>query len=98
MYRDLREVYWLNGMKKDIEEFVGKCPNGQQVKVEHQKQGGLSQDISIPTWKWQYSNMDFIVRLPRTRHHSIWVIVDRMTKSTHFLSVKFSYLAEDYAK
>ena len=27
IYRDLREVYWLNGMKRDIEEFVSKFPN-----------------------------------------------------------------------
>ncbi|MCQ8082127.1 hypothetical protein NP492_23680, partial [Salmonella enterica] len=100
MYRDLREVYWWNGMKKDIAEFVAKCSNCQQVKVEHQKSGGLSQDISIPTCKLEDLNMDFIVGLPRTRrqHDSIWVIVDRMTKLAHFLPVKVSYLAEDYAK
>jgi len=47
MYYDLREVYWWNGMKKDIAGFVAKCPNCQQVKVEHQKLGGLSQYIRI---------------------------------------------------
>ena len=35
MYRDLREVYWWNGMKSDIAYFVSKCFNCQQVKVEH---------------------------------------------------------------
>ncbi|WMV46054.1 hypothetical protein MTR67_039439 [Solanum verrucosum] len=100
MYCDLREVYWWNGMKKDIMEFVAKCPNCQQVKVEHQKPGGLSQSISIPTWKWEEMNIDFIVCFPRTRrqHESIWVIVDRMTKSAHFLPVKVSCSEEDYAK
>uniref|UniRef100_M0ZUK4 Retrotransposon protein n=1 Tax=Solanum tuberosum TaxID=4113 RepID=M0ZUK4_SOLTU len=100
MYRDLREVYWWNVMKKDIAGFVANFPNCQQVNVEHQKPRGLSQDISIPTWKWEDLNMDFIVGLSRTRrqHDSIWVIVDRMTKSAHFLPIKISYLAEDYAK
>ena len=44
--------------------------------------------------------MDFVVGLPRTRrqHDSIWVIVDRMTKSAHFIPVKVSFSAEDYAK
>ncbi|KAH0670582.1 hypothetical protein KY290_025996 [Solanum tuberosum] len=51
MYRDLREVYWWNGMKKDIAEFVTKCPNCQQVKVEHQRPGGLAQNIELPEWK-----------------------------------------------
>ena len=49
MYRDLREVYWWNDMKRDIADFVSKCPNCQQVKVEHQKLGGMTQEIDIPT-------------------------------------------------
>ncbi|KAH0694961.1 hypothetical protein KY285_022058 [Solanum tuberosum] len=100
MYRDLREVYWWNGMKKGIAEFVAKCPNCQQVKVEHQRPGGLAQRIELPGWKWEMINMDFITGLPRSRrqHDSIWVIVDRMTKSAHFLPVKTTNTAEDYAK
>ncbi|WMV09133.1 hypothetical protein MTR67_002518 [Solanum verrucosum] len=39
MYRDLQEVFWWNGMKRDIEDFVAKCPNCQQVRVEHHKPG-----------------------------------------------------------
>ncbi|WMV25733.1 hypothetical protein MTR67_019118 [Solanum verrucosum] len=65
-YKKELEIYWWNGMKKDIAGFVAKCPNCQQVKVEHQKPRVLSQDISIPTWKWEDLNMDFIVGLPRT--------------------------------
>ena len=42
MYRNLREVYKWNGMKRDIEDFVSKCPNFQHVKVEHQKLGGMT--------------------------------------------------------
>ncbi|WMV24882.1 hypothetical protein MTR67_018267, partial [Solanum verrucosum] len=87
MHRDLREVYWWNGMKKDIACFVVKCTNCQQVKAEHFEPEGLSQDIDIPTWKWEDVNMDFIVGLPRTRrqHDSIWVIVDRMKNSAYFI-------------
>ena len=51
MYSDLWEVYWWNGMKKDITDFVSKCPNCQQVKVEHHKLGDMTQEIDIPTWK-----------------------------------------------
>ena len=60
MYCYLQEVYWLNGMKRDIADFVSKCPNCQQVKVEHHKQGGVTQEIDIPTCKWEVINMDFI--------------------------------------
>ncbi|KAH0746323.1 hypothetical protein KY285_007980 [Solanum tuberosum] len=100
MYRDLRDVYWWGGMKKDIAKFVSGCHSCQQVKAEHQRPGGLTQDIEIPTWKWEEINMDFVVGLPKTRKgfDSIWVVVDRMTKSAHFLPVKTTYGAEDYAR
>ena len=66
MYCKMREVYWWNGIMRDIADFVCKCPNCQQVKVEHQKQGDMTQLIDIPTWKWDVINMDCITGLPRT--------------------------------
>nr|XP_033508434.1 uncharacterized protein LOC117273376 [Nicotiana tomentosiformis] len=71
-----------------------------QVKAEHQRPGGLTQCIELPLWKWDMINMDFITGLPRTprRYDSIWVIIDRLTKSAHFLPVRTTYSAEDYAK
>ncbi|XP_075108936.1 uncharacterized protein LOC107823107 [Nicotiana tabacum] len=99
MYHDLRQLYWWNDMKKDIATFVAQCPNCQQVKAEHQKPGGLLQNIEIPAWKWESINMDFITGFPNSRRkfNSIWVIVDRLTKSAHFLPVRTTYSAEDYA-
>ncbi|XP_070002826.1 uncharacterized protein [Nicotiana sylvestris] len=47
MYHDIRKVYWWDGMKRDIVEFVAQFPNCQQVKIEHQKPGGLFQAIEI---------------------------------------------------
>ncbi|XP_069145650.1 uncharacterized protein [Solanum lycopersicum] len=70
-YNDLREVYWLNGMKIDIKDFLNKCPNCHQVKVEHQKPGGMTQQSDIPTWKWEVINMGFIKGLPRTRRQHV---------------------------
>ncbi|GJW12355.1 putative reverse transcriptase domain-containing protein [Tanacetum coccineum] len=62
----------------------------EKVKAEHQKPSGLLQQPEIPVWKWERITMDFIVGLPRTPsgYDSIWVIVDRLTKSAHFLPVK----------
>ncbi|XP_075091879.1 uncharacterized protein LOC142172027 [Nicotiana tabacum] len=51
MYRDLRQIYWWYGIKKDIAELVAQCPNCQQVKAEHQRPGGLTQCIELPLWK-----------------------------------------------
>ena len=66
MYRDLLEVFWWNGMKRDIVDFVAKCPNCQQVKVEHHKPGGMTQEIDIPTWKWEVINMDMFTSYSQT--------------------------------
>ncbi|XP_070008253.1 uncharacterized protein [Nicotiana sylvestris] len=60
MYHDLKEIYWWNKMKKYVANFVAKCPNCQQVKVEHQRLDGLAQRIEIPMWKWEMINMDFV--------------------------------------
>ena len=87
-------------MKRNISKFVEECPNCTQVKAEHLKLGGLTQSIEIPTLNWEAINMDFVVGLPMTRklHDSIWVIFDKMTKSTDFIPVKSTYRVEDYAK
>ena len=92
MYHTLREHYWWRGMKKDVAEFVSICLIFQQVKVKHQRPAGLVQSLSIPQWKWERIMMDFVVRLPRCHsgYDAIWVMVDRLTKSTHFLPMKNS--------
>ena len=93
MYRILKDNYWWSGMKKNIAEFMARCLVCQQVKVEHQCPTGILQPLPIPKWKWEHITMDFVVGLPRTQqgHDAIWVIVDRLTKSAHFLPMKVSY-------
>ena len=90
MYQNLRGMYYWTGLKRDVVEFVLRCLVCQRVKVEHQKPAGLLQPLPIPTWKWEHVTMDFIVGLPRTKrkHDAIWVIVDRLTKSAHFLAIR----------
>nr|GEV96501.1 reverse transcriptase domain-containing protein [Tanacetum cinerariifolium] len=89
MYYDLRGLYWWPGMKKDIAMYASKCLTCSKVKAEHEKPSGLLQQPEIPKWKWENITMDFITELSRTcsGHDSIWVIVDQLTKSTHFLAV-----------
>lgn len=74
-------------MKRDIAEFVAKCLNCQQAKAEYQKPGGPMQRMPIPEWKWERITMDFVTGLPVTsgKFDSVWVIIDRLTKSTHFI-------------
>ena len=93
MYHELREMFWCEVMKKNIVEFGSKCLNYHQVKAEHQKSGSLSQEIHVPTWKLEDINMYFVVGLPLTQkqYDSIWVVMNTMTKSTHFFPVKSTY-------
>jgi hypothetical protein len=71
-----------------------------EVKADYMKPGGLLQPLSIPDWKWDDISMDFIVGLPMTAYKfdSIWVIVDRLSKSVHFLPVNTNYKVQKYAE
>ncbi|KAD4180551.1 hypothetical protein E3N88_29142 [Mikania micrantha] len=100
MNQDLRGFYWWPGMKKDIAEYVGRCLTCAKVKAEHQKPSGLLEQPEIPLWKWEQIAMDFITKLPRTSsgHDTIWVIIDRLTKSAHFLPMRETFTMDKLAK
>ncbi|KAI3739233.1 hypothetical protein L2E82_29632 [Cichorium intybus] len=89
-YQDLKQHYWWPGMKKKIAKYISHCDTCAQVKAEHQVPYGNAQSLQIPAGKWEEVTMDFVMGLPRTRrgHDSIWVIVDRLTKSALFLANK----------
>ncbi|GJU75221.1 putative reverse transcriptase domain-containing protein [Tanacetum coccineum] len=90
MYQYLKLLYWWPNMKADIATYVSKCLTCEKVKAEHQKPSGLLQQLEIPVWKWERITMDFVSGFPRTpsAYDTIWVIVDRLTKSAHFLPMK----------
>ncbi|GKD00663.1 putative reverse transcriptase domain-containing protein [Tanacetum coccineum] len=96
MYHDLRKLYRWPNMKANIATYVSKCLTCAKVKAEHQKPSRLLQQPKIPVWKWERITMDFITKLPRTSsgYDSIWVIVDRLTKSAHFILMNEKYKME----
>ncbi|KAJ9544304.1 hypothetical protein OSB04_024011 [Centaurea solstitialis] len=100
MYHGLRQSYWWPGMKKDIAYFVERCVTCLQVKIEHQRPYGKLQQLPIPEWTWEHVTMDFMTKLPRTPkgYDTIWVIVDRLSKSAHFLPMKEMYSMERLAR
>jgi hypothetical protein len=100
MYHDLRQQFWWTQMKCEIACYVSECDTCMKVKANYMKLGGLLQPLSIPDWKWEGISMDFIVGLPPTARKvdSIWVIVDRFTKSSHFIPVHTHLTAKKYAK
>ena len=83
-------------MKREIAQHVAKCLVCQQVKAEHQKPGVLSQPLPIPEWKWENVTMDFVTALTRSYkgNNAVWVIVDRLTKSAHFIPFRVGQSTE----
>ncbi|GJW59282.1 putative reverse transcriptase domain-containing protein [Tanacetum coccineum] len=77
-------------MKADIATYVSKCLTCARVKAEHQRPSRLLVQPEIPEWKWDNIMMDFITKLPKSSQgfDTIWVIVDRLTKSVHFLPIR----------
>ena len=100
MYRTLKKYYWWSGMKREVAEYVSKCFICQQVKAERQKPSGLLQPLPIPKWKWERITMDFVFKLPPRvqRHDGIWVVVDRLTKSTHFIPIREKFSPQKLAE
>jgi hypothetical protein len=97
---DFKQNFWWTRMKREIAKYVSECDICQRVKASHLKTAGILQPLPIPSWKWEDISMDFIVGLPNTsqRHDSIWVIVDRLTNTTHFLPMHTTYNAKKYAE
>ncbi|GJW49862.1 putative reverse transcriptase domain-containing protein, partial [Tanacetum coccineum] len=90
MYQDLKKLYWWPNMIAEIATYVSKCITCAKVKAEYQKPSGLLVQPVIPVWKWENITMDFVTKLPKTAsgQDTIWVIVDQLKKSAHFLPMK----------
>ncbi|GJV47321.1 putative reverse transcriptase domain-containing protein [Tanacetum coccineum] len=90
MYQDVKKLYWWPNMKADIATYVSKCLTCAKVKAEHQRQSGLLVQPEIPQWKWDNITMDFVTKLPKSSqgYDTIWVIVDRLTKSAIFIPMR----------
>ncbi|KAJ9552277.1 hypothetical protein OSB04_016322 [Centaurea solstitialis] len=99
MYRDMKIDYWWPGMKRDVARYVERCLTCLRVKVEHQRPHEKLQPLDIPVWKWEHITMDLITKLPWTSrsYDAICVVVDRLTKSAHFIAIRESSSAEALA-
>jgi hypothetical protein len=85
-------------MQHEATHYVYECDTCQKVKADYMKPRGLLQPLSIPEWKWDDISMDFIVGLPlmTCKFDSIWVIMDRLSKSTHLIPVHTNYIVQKY--
>jgi hypothetical protein len=100
MYANMRKLFLWVGMKHNIVHFISKCLECQQVKVDHHHSKGLLQPHVVPMSKWEVISMNFVVGFSLTshRHNAILVIVDKLTKSSHFILVRDTYDITDVAR
>jgi hypothetical protein len=85
-------------MKRKTTHYVAECDMCQSVKDDHLRPARLLQPLNILALKWEDISMDFIVGLSLSAHKYdfIWVIVDRFTKSAHFIPVHTNYRTKKY--
>nr|GEY97738.1 reverse transcriptase domain-containing protein [Tanacetum cinerariifolium] len=90
MYQDMKKLYWWPNMKADIATYVSKCLTCAKVKAKHQRPLGLLVQPKLPEWKRDNITMDFVTKLPKSSqgYNTIWVIVDRLTKSAIFTPIR----------
>ncbi|GJT59597.1 putative reverse transcriptase domain-containing protein [Tanacetum coccineum] len=100
MYQDMKKLYWWPNMKADIATYVSKCLTCAKVKAKHQRPSGLLVQPKIPEWKWDNITMDFVTKLPKSSqgYDTIWVIVDRLTKSAIFTPMRETDLMDKLAR
>ena len=86
-------------MKTEVAEYIARCFECQQVKTEHQHPTRLLQPLPIPSWKWEIISLDFITGMPRNQNQndSIMVVVDKLSKTAHFIPIKTTYKAANIA-
>nr|GEY99560.1 retrotransposon protein, putative, Ty3-gypsy subclass [Tanacetum cinerariifolium] len=86
----MKKLYWWPNIKADIATYVSKCLTCVKVKAEHQKPSGLLVQPKIPEWKWDNITMDVVTKLPKSSqgYDTIWVVVDRLAKSTIFTPIR----------
>nr|GEX52969.1 hypothetical protein [Tanacetum cinerariifolium] len=100
MYQDKKKLYWWPNMKADIATYGSKCLTCAKVKAEHQRPSGLLVQPKIPEWKWDNITMEFVTKLPKSSqgYDTIWVIVDRLTKSVIFVPMRETDPTEKLAR
>jgi len=98
MHRARRDFYW-KGMKKSIKRFIRECPICQRNKQENTLSVGLLQPLLIPNRIWSDISLDFVEGLPISQGHSvILVVMDRLSKYAHFISLAHPYTAAKVAQ
>jgi hypothetical protein len=100
MKDDLNPLFLWKGMKTYIVSYATRCIQYHQVKAEHRNPERLLQPDVIPESKWEVISMDFIIvlMLKEMRNNLIFMVVDTLMKSAHFIHVCTTYQMPDIAR
>ena len=93
-----KDFYW-HGLDKYVDEYVHTCPICQKTKTSTLPAAGKLKPLSIPMRRGSHYSIDQIVSLPTTKNgfDAILVIVDRLTKYTHYIPCHTNDTAEKLA-
>ena len=95
----VRSQFFWPRMKTDVVDYIAKCMECQRVKDEHRHPTVFLQPLPIPEKKWEVITIEFITKFPKSarKHDSIMVVVDKLTKDTHFVPVKMTHTTTNIA-
>jgi hypothetical protein len=94
-YQRLKRIFHWHNLKKEVELFVSECPVCQRAKGEHCKYPGILQPLPILDMAWSHISLDFVEGLPKSHEKDvIMVVVDRLTKYSHFIALSHPYNAQ----
>jgi hypothetical protein len=94
-YQRIKIIFYWPNLRKTVEEFVTQCHIYQRAKAEHCHYPRLLVPLPIPNQAWTHVSMDFIEGLPKSgKHNVILVVVDKLTKYSHFIPLSHSYTTQ----
>jgi hypothetical protein len=98
-YKRLAQQFYWPSMARIVKEYVASCDVCQRVKSDTLSPAGLLQPLPVPCQVWDDITMDFIEGLPTSDgKNTIFVVVDRLSKSAHFLALAHPYTAKIVAE
>jgi hypothetical protein len=98
-YQRIKRLFYWHKLKLVVETFVSQCPTCKRAKAEDCQYPGLLASLPILDLAWSFISMDFIEGLPKSNNKNfILVVVDRLTKYTHFIALSHPFTTQNVAQ